>query len=102
MLVSKSKQFLGFMIIIGMVFSAIPLAVQAEDNHDELFIYIGDSLMKAKTGEKERIVSNMNEFEKEWQRTRKDSELAQVVDQQLLEVKHALKKEEDTQKLKPI
>lgn len=102
MLVGKWKQFLGFMIIIGMVFSAIPLAVQAEDNHDELFIYIGDSLMKAKSGEKERIVSNMNEFEKEWQSTRKDSELAQVVDQQLLEVKHALKKEEDTQNLKPI
>ncbi|MEC2057839.1 FTR1 family iron permease [Peribacillus psychrosaccharolyticus] len=102
MLVGKWKQFLGFMIIIGMVFSAIPLAVQAEDNHDELFIYIGDSLMKAKSGEKERIVSNMNEFEKEWQSTRKDSELAQVVDQQLLEVKHALKKEEDTQDLKPI
>lgn len=102
MLVGKCKQFLGFMIIIGMVFSAIPLAVQAEDNHDELFIYIGDSLMKAKSGEKERIVSNMNEFEKEWQSTRKDSELAQVVDQQLLEVKHALKKEEDTQDLKPI
>lgn len=102
MLVGKWKQFLGFMIIIGMVFSAIPLDVQAEDNHDELFIYIGDSLMKAKSGEKERIVSNMNEFEKEWQSTRKDSELAQVVDQQLLEVKHALKKEEDTQNLKPI
>lgn len=102
MLVSKWKQYLGFMFIIGMVFSAIPLVAQAEDNHDELFIYIGDSLMKAKNGEKEIIVSNMNEFEKEWQSTRKDSELAEVVDQQLLAVKQALEKEEDTQNLKPI
>jgi len=102
MLVSKWKQWLGC-IIVGLILSvSIPLVVQAETNHDELFIYIGDSLMKAKNGEKEIIVSNMNQFENEWQRTRKDSEQAAVVDQQLLAVKKALKNQEDTQNLKPL
>lgn len=102
MLVSKWKQWLGCMIV-GLILSvSIPLVVQAETNHDELFIYIGDSLMKAKNGEKEIVVSNMNDFEKEWQRTRTDSEQAAVVDQQLLAVKKALKEQEDTQNLKPL
>jgi len=72
------------------MFQTIQPAAAAE-NHDELFVLIGDSLMKAKDGEQALVVKNMEQFANEWNRMKKaDSKQAKKVDQELKEVQRLL------------
>ncbi|MDR6124928.1 high-affinity iron transporter [Bacillus sp. SLBN-46] len=67
--------------------------VSAEENHDELFVLIGDSLMKAKDGELAVVSSNMEQFAADWNGLKKvDSKQAKKVDQELKEVQSLLAK----------
>ncbi|WML57491.1 FTR1 family protein [Neobacillus sp. PS2-9] len=67
--------------------------VSAEENHDELFVLIGDSLMKAKDGELAVVSSNMEQFAVDWKEMKKaDSKQAKKVDQELKEVQSLLTK----------
>ncbi|MBO0960662.1 FTR1 family iron permease [Neobacillus sp. MM2021_6] len=63
----------------------------AAENHDELFVLIGDSLMKAKAGDQTVVAENMKQFADEWLAIKKaDSKQAKMVDQQLKEVQRVL------------
>jgi high-affinity iron transporter len=65
--------------------------VSAEENHDELFVLIGDSLMKAEDGELAVVSSNMEQFAADWKGIKKaDSKQAKKVDQELKEVQSLL------------
>lgn len=65
--------------------------VKAEVNHDELFVLIGDSLMKAKAGEQSTVTSNMEQFANEWKAIKNaDSKQAKKVEQTLQEVQSLL------------
>ncbi|MCL6573431.1 MAG: FTR1 family iron permease [Bacillus sp. (in: Bacteria)] len=65
--------------------------VRAAENHDELFILIGDSLMKAKDREQTTIAKNMEQFDFEWMSIKKaNSKQAKKVDQELKEVQRLL------------
>ena len=72
------------------------------ENYDELFVYIGDSLMKAKSGDAKAISENMTLFETEWNTVKTDSELAQKVDEHLLAVKNALEKDNNSEQIKQL
>src|SRR3954463_4517933 len=72
-----------------------PTTQAAEKNYDDLFIYIGDSLMKVKSGEGQAISENMALFESEWNAVKINSKQADEVDQRLLDVKNALEKGHD-------
>ncbi|GHI00263.1 Fe 2+/Pb2+ permease [Neobacillus kokaensis] len=62
-------------------------AVSASENHDELFVLIGDSLMKAKARDVETVVKNMEQFGHEWATIKKkDSQQAKNVDEELKKV----------------
>jgi high-affinity iron transporter len=68
-------------------------SVSAEENHDELFVLIGDSLMKAKDGELAVVSSNMEQFAADWKGMKKaDSKQAKKVDQELKKVQSLLAK----------
>ncbi|CAH2717390.1 hypothetical protein BACCIP111895_04582 [Neobacillus rhizosphaerae] len=68
--------------------------VAAAENHDELFVLIGDSLMKAKDGEQTIVAKNMEQFANEWKSIKKaDSKQATKVDKQLKEVQRLLAKD---------
>ena len=72
--------------------------VKAEVNHDELFVLIGDSLMKAKDEDQSTVSTNMEQFANEWTAIKNtDSKQAKKVDQMLQEVQSLLAKE-DTEK----
>ena len=78
--------FTGFIIFFV---SANP--VVGEENHDELFVLIGDSLMKAKDGDSAHVSKNIELFTKEWQSIKEiDSKLAKKVDQKLKAVQDLL------------
>lgn len=78
--------FTGFIIFFV---SANP--VVGEENHDELFVLIGDSLMKAKDGDSVHVSKNIDLFTKEWQSIKnRDSKLAKKVDQKLKAVQDLL------------
>ncbi|MDF2903032.1 MAG: hypothetical protein K0S25_670 [Bacillus sp. (in: firmicutes)] len=78
--------FTGFIIFFV---SANP--VVGEENHDELFVLIGDSLMKAKDGDSAHVSKNIDLFTKEWQSIKNiDSKLAKKVDQKLKAVQDLL------------
>jgi high-affinity iron transporter len=67
--------------------------VSAAENHDELFVLIGDSLMKAKDGDAAVVSSNMEQFAADWKAIKKaDSKQAKKVDQELKEVQSLLAK----------
>ena len=75
------KKRLGMILAsLLFVFFLTSPAQAAEKNYDELFVYIGDSLMKAKSGDMKAISENMALFESEWNVVKTDSELAQKVD----------------------
>ena len=84
------------------VFFLTSAAQAAEKNYDELFVYIGDSLMKAKSGDTKAISENMALFESEWNAVKTDSELAQKVDERLLDVKNALEKDNNSEQIKQL
>ncbi|WP_409289703.1 FTR1 family protein [Peribacillus sp. SCS-37] len=63
----------------------------AGENHDELFVLIGDSLMKAKDGDKETITANMNQFSADWKAIKDaGSKQAGTVDKKVKEVNSLL------------
>ncbi|WP_419954144.1 FTR1 family iron permease [Neobacillus niacini] len=69
--------------------------VAAAENHDELFVLIGDSLMKAKSGDKETVSNNIEQFTKEWDKIKNiNSEQTKLVDQNLVKVQSILAKGE--------
>ena len=58
---------------LGMIFASLlfvffltSAAQGAEGKYDELFVYMADSLMKAKSGDAKAISENMGFFESEW------------------------------------
>ncbi|MCK1995120.1 FTR1 family iron permease [Peribacillus muralis] len=72
----------------------------AGENHDQLFVYIGDSLMKLKSGEVEQVSKNINSFEKDWKTIKTDSKDAKKVSGELQTVKSALKEGASTADIK--
>lgn len=86
------KPLLVFILLIS--FFQMSLPVKAAENSDELFVLIGDSLMKAKDGEQAVVAKNMEQFASEWQSIKKaGSEQAQKVDQKLKKVQSLLAKD---------
>jgi high-affinity iron transporter len=80
-------------LITFLVFFQTVQPVTAAENHDELFVLIGDSLMKAKAGNQETVAKNMVQFEKEWVSIKKNNSTeAKEVDQELKEVQSLLSK----------
>jgi len=96
-LVKRSKLFALFLAFV-LILSGTK--VFAGENHDQLFMYIGDSLMKAKTGDTEAISDNIHLFEKEWQQIKVDSKLADVVDERMADVKKGLETGEKPEELR--
>ncbi|MGE7122129.1 FTR1 family iron permease [Peribacillus sp. NPDC046944] len=90
-----------FVLLTSFIFlmSAIP-GVSAGENHDQLFVYIGDSLMKVKSGDLESVSSNLSLFEKDWNVIKTDSEDAKKVDESLLSLKNAVNNQEDAGEMK--
>ncbi|TWD94504.1 high-affinity iron transporter [Neobacillus bataviensis] len=86
------KPLLVFILLIS--FFQMSLPVKAAENSDELFVLIGDSLMKAKDGEQAVVSNNMEQFASEWQSVKKaSSKQAQKVDQELKKVQSLLAKD---------
>src|SRR3954454_16047469 len=86
------KPLLVFILLIS--FFQISLPVKAAENSDELFVLIGDSLMKVKDGEQAVVAKNMELFASEWQSVKKvDSKQAQKVDQEFKKVQSLLAKD---------
>ncbi|MFJ7859945.1 FTR1 family protein [Peribacillus sp. NPDC097206] len=90
-----------FVLLTSFIFlmSAIP-GVSAGENHDQLFVYIGDSLMKVKSGDLESVSSNLSLFEKDWNVIKTDSEDAKKVDDSLLSLKNAVNNQEEAGEIK--
>ena len=82
--------FLAFLFLLnGLVFQATNS--YAAQNHDELFVYIGDSIMKAKKEDWDSIYQNMKQFEDSFQTVKnKESKVALQVEDQLKAVYSAL------------
>lgn len=75
------------------IFSQLPsLTAAAAENHDELFVLIGDSLMKAKSGDIETVAKNMEQFDRAWVSIKKDGTQAKNVDKELKKVQSLLAK----------
>ncbi|MEH7544454.1 FTR1 family iron permease [Neobacillus vireti] len=86
------KYLLVFILLISFFQMSPP--VKAAENSDELFVLIGDSLMKAKDGEQAVVANNMEQFASEWQSVKKaGSKQAQKVDQELKKVQSLLAKD---------
>ncbi|WP_223589667.1 FTR1 family iron permease [Neobacillus bataviensis] len=86
------KPFL-FLTILFVFLQAVQ-PVTAAENHDELFVLIGDSLMKAKDGDRGTVAKNMEQFASEWDSVKKsDSKQAKKVDENLKKVQSLLAKE---------
>lgn len=82
-----------FLLILALVLFFQPAYHgTAAENHDELFVLIGDSLMKAKAGETAEVSKNIETFASEWNSLKKaDSKQAKYVAQELKEVQSQLK-----------
>ncbi|WP_048827755.1 FTR1 family iron permease [Bacillus sp. B-jedd] len=90
-MIKFTKPFL-ILISLAVLFQLAHPTVAAE-NHDELFVLIGESLMKAKAGDQATVSKNMNQFAAEWNAIKDtDSKNAKTVDRQLEEVQGFLKK----------
>ncbi|MFF2448438.1 FTR1 family protein [Neobacillus sp. NPDC058068] len=78
------------LIILFVSFQTIH-PVAAAENHDELFVLIGDSLMKVKDGDYTAVTKNMELFANEWEAMKRaDSKQAKKVDQELKKVQRLL------------
>ncbi|TDK59672.1 FTR1 family iron permease [Bacillus salipaludis] len=94
---TKIKLSLALFISLFMLILMIQPAAAAE-NHDELFVLIGDSLMKAKQGDQVTVSKNMEQFSKEWNALKKeDSKLAKTVNTKLNDVNRLLKEKADNE-----
>jgi high-affinity iron transporter len=87
------KPFILFLSLF--IFFQTAHHVAAAENHDELFVLIGDSLMKVKSGDLQTVSNNIEQFAKEWMKIKKaNSEQAKLVDQDLEKVQSLLSKRE--------
>ncbi|MFB3169412.1 FTR1 family protein [Neobacillus sp. 179-C4.2 HS] len=85
------KPFILFLSLF--IFFQTAHHVAAAENHDELFVLLGDSLMKVKSGDQETVSNNMEQFSKEWIKIKNTtSEQAKSVDQELEKVQSLLAK----------
>ncbi|MEH7110487.1 FTR1 family protein [Bacillus sp. JJ1764] len=92
----QSKILLILFMVFVFLLGVRPAA--AAENHDELFVLIGDSLMKAKAGDQAAISKNIEQFATEWAVIKKvDSKQAKKVEQQLKEIQSLLAKEKADQ-----
>ncbi|MBV7506346.1 FTR1 family iron permease [Bacillus sp. sid0103] len=88
---TKSKSIIILMMFFILFQTVHP--AKAEVNLDELFVLIGDSLMKAKDGDQPTVSRNMEQFAKEWTMMKKtDSKQAKKVEQELQKVQSLLAK----------
>ena len=62
-LLTGKKELGRILAIILFLLLLTPTTQAAEKNYDDLFVYIGDSLMKVKSGEQQAISENMALFE---------------------------------------
>ncbi|CAH0290870.1 Ferrous iron permease EfeU [Peribacillus sp. Bi96] len=100
MTVSKWKSGI-LILIVGLLLISSPVRiVSAGENHDQLFVYIGDSLMKVKAGDLEEVSKNIDRFEKDWKAIKTDSEDAKKVDTQLSAVKSAVRDQANKDEIK--
>ncbi|MCM3115878.1 FTR1 family protein [Neobacillus sp. MER 74] len=91
MLRFKTKSISILILMMLFVFFQTVHPAKAEVNHDELFVLIGDSLMKAKDGDQSTVSKNMEQFANEWKAIKNtDSEQAKKVEQALQEVQSLL------------
>jgi high-affinity iron transporter len=87
------KPFILFLSLF--IFFQTAHHVAATENHDELFVLLGDSLMKVKSGDQEMVSNNIEQFSKEWIKIKNaTSEQAKSVDQDLEKVQSLLAKRE--------
>jgi high-affinity iron transporter len=87
------KPFILFLSLF--IFFQTAHHVAAAENHDELFVLIGDSLMKVKSGDLQTVSNNIEQFAKEWMKIKNaNSEQAKLVDQDLEKVQSLLAKRE--------
>jgi high-affinity iron transporter len=85
------KPFILFLSLF--IFFQTAHHVAAAENHDELFVLIGDSLMKVKSGDQETVSNNIEQFAMEWMKIKKsNSQQAKLVDQDLKKVQSILAK----------
>lgn len=87
-------------LLLVFVLSLSVSKVFAGENHDQLFSYIGDSLMKVKEGDMNAVSENISLFEKDWVQVKTDSKLADKVDESMEEVKKKLASESDSEKIR--
>lgn len=81
-------------LIILLLFIQTVQPVIAAENHDELFVLIGDSLMKVKDGDQATVAKNMEQFASDWNSIKKsDSKQAKKVDENFKKVQSLLTKE---------
>ncbi|MFK9095447.1 FTR1 family protein [Bacillus salipaludis] len=87
---TKIVKQIVFLAAFLVLFQTIQPA-EAAENHDELFVLIGDSLMKVKDGEQAVVQKNIEQFANEWKSIKKaGSKQAKKVDQELKEVQKLL------------
>ncbi|WHZ04153.1 FTR1 family iron permease [Neobacillus sp. YX16] len=85
------KPFILFLSLF--IFFQTAHHMAAAENHDELFVLIGDSLMKVKSGDHKTVSNNIEQFAMEWMKIKKsNSEQAKLVDQDLEKVQSILAK----------
>ncbi|MEK5363854.1 FTR1 family iron permease [Peribacillus castrilensis] len=100
MAVSRWKTGIWVIIVSLLFLSTNIRMVSAGENHDQLFVYIGDSLMKVKYGDLEEVSKNIDLFEKDWKTIKTDSEGARKVDDKLSAVKSAVRDQVSTDEIK--
>ncbi|MFJ7512800.1 FTR1 family protein [Peribacillus simplex] len=100
MTVSKWKSGILVLIVSLLFLSSAVRIASAGENHDQLFVYIGDSLMKVKSGDLEEVSKNIDLFEKDWKTIKTDSESARKVDERLSAVKTAVSGQASTDEIK--
>jgi high-affinity iron transporter len=92
--VFKKTRLFILLIASLVVFSLNVHPTAASVSHDELFVLIGDSLMKAKEGDRETVSKNIEQFAAKWDSIKKtDSKTAKSVDEKLKTVQSLLAKE---------
>lgn len=84
-------KYLSIFTACFVLFTTFSFPAFAEENHDELFISIGDAIMQAKENNWGNVQEQVNQFEQDWNTIKKaDSTQAKQVDQQLQKVKQEI------------
>lgn len=98
MFVVKWSKFVAILVVFILSFSVSK--VFADENLDSLFSYVGDSLMKAKKGDMKAVSENIHLFETSWVQIKKDSKLADKVDEHLADVKKEVESKADSEDIR--